>query len=135
MVGKTKSRTKADDERIDILTREIGCLCCILKGFDRYQPSEYHHIVEGYKRLGHDYGLPLCPWHHRGIVPDGHSKQTVMGRLGMSLALSKREFKADFGNEHQLKKTADFALSLWKQHKFTMDRNWASAIRRFHGEQ
>lgn len=45
-----------------------GCLCCLIAGYRcSSEPIERHHIIEGRKRLGHFFTLPLCQGHHRGI--------------------------------------------------------------------
>lgn len=46
---------------------KYGCLCCIDAGYRGSEPVERHHIVEGRRRLGHFFTLPLCRGHHRGV--------------------------------------------------------------------
>lgn len=61
-----------------------------------------HHMTAGMKRLGHDKTLPLCPWHHRGVVTFGFSKHEMSSSLGPSFAHSRIRFEAEFGTEEQL---------------------------------
>ena len=50
-----------------------------------------HHIVQGNRRLGHLFTLPLCPPHHQGdgrAVPSVHfTKRTFVQRYGSELEL------------------------------------------------
>lgn len=71
---------------------ETGCIACWL---DRvpHRPTAIHHIVEGGRRLGHKFSLPLCdPGHHQG---------------GQSLGLVSRHpwkarFEERYGSEREL---------------------------------
>jgi hypothetical protein len=38
--------------------------CCVCIAGKQVDPTEVHHIVEGNRRLGHFYVLPLCTYHH-----------------------------------------------------------------------
>lgn len=95
MVGKTSTPTKADRARF-IHLREVGCICCRKDGRINRE-IDIHHIVEGSRRLGHQYTLPLCIWHHRGIGPEGYTAELLESAYGPSLALSKRAFVARYG--------------------------------------
>ena len=53
--------------RIDRL-HSFGCVCCRKLGTKNTQ-VDIHHIVRGNRRLGDEYTLPLCAYHHRGILP------------------------------------------------------------------
>lgn len=90
--------TKAHEARIDRLQR-IGCICCRKIGIK--SQIDVHHIVEGY-RLGDEFTLPLCPYHHRGDPPDGMSSKEARAYYGPSLRLEKRNFKAKWGSERML---------------------------------
>jgi Recombination enhancement, RecA-dependent nuclease len=81
--------------RLDGL-QQIGCIACRLDGRMNVA-SDIHHLVEGNKRLGDEFTIPLCPWHHRGV------KQVFEGFwVGPSLAESKRDFVQHYGSERQL---------------------------------
>lgn len=43
----------------------LGCVYCAWLGI-AYVAQECHHIVEGNRRLGHWFTLPLCRGHHQG---------------------------------------------------------------------
>lgn len=61
-----------------------------------------HHLVEGGKRLGHLFTIPLSPWYHRIVVPSGMVEKEAYDMFGPTLEKHKREFVARFGTEHEL---------------------------------
>jgi hypothetical protein len=91
----------ADIERFAKLYA-LGCVISRVY-FDRWEPAEIHHLVEGRKRLGHQYTIPLSAWFHRGVPPlsDMRPSEAVQ-KIGPSLALSKRAFVARFTSEREL---------------------------------
>ena len=100
MKHSTGAPTKADLKRFEII-RDIGCVACILRGIYN-NPPQIHHLVEGRKRLGHQYTCGLCYWHHVGGLPTGAKQYEVEERLGPSYALSPRSFKEVFGTQREL---------------------------------
>lgn len=92
-LGKCGTLTKADKERFRLL-QEHGCAACRKDGY--CQDPDIHHILRGGNRMGHQYTIPLCPYHHRGINPDGRMVQ------GPTLCDNKREFVERYGTEMQL---------------------------------
>ena len=108
MVGKTKTPTKAQRRRFASLQTR-GCVACALDGRLR-EPPDIHHLVEGGRRLGHDYTIPLCPWHHRGLPPGGLSIHDARDILGPSLALAKRAFVERYGDERHLLTVANLMI-------------------------
>ena len=99
MVGRSKTPTKAEKDRMTVIKGHIPCLACLF-ATGRVRLPEIDHKVSGMKREGHDKTSPLCPYHHRGLIPDGHTKQTISGLLGPSLAWGKRTFEEFFGHEN-----------------------------------
>ena len=85
--------TAADRERFRKL-QEHGCIACKLRGLG-YSAPDIHHTLSGGRRRGHQFTLPLCPAHHRGVghVPELH---------GPSLAKTPRRFKQEFGDDETL---------------------------------
>lgn len=73
----------------------IGCIVCKLEYFC-YTPAEIHHIIEGGKRKGHRFVLPLCVPHHRGNS-DGDTHQFV------SRHPYKARFETAYGTESELR--------------------------------
>lgn len=106
MQHSTRQPRIADVERFAKL-RAIGCIVSRLY-FNRWEPAEIHHLVEGRKRLGHQFTIPLSPWFHRGIppLPDMRPSEAEK-QIGPSLARSKRAFVARFMSERDLLKETD----------------------------
>lgn len=100
MVGKQKAPTVAQKRRMEILKTEIGCIACKLDGMD-YVPPDIHHIIDGGKRCGHEFSIPLCPPHH-GRIP-------VVGVL--SIDKNKRQFIKRYGTELQLLQLTNRAVA------------------------
>ena len=134
MVGKTARRTKSDNERIEFVKLYMGCLPCILCSYlDSH--ADYHHVVEGQRRLGHEYGYGACAWHHKGICWEGFDRQDMNGRIGPSMAHGKKPYRAVFGRENLLVETVNFAHKFflkWPWDEFAMPLSTGTEIRRFH---
>lgn len=71
---------------------DFGCCACFIDGHQG-TPALVHHIVEGNRRLGHRFTLPLCPGHHQ---PDSRS-----GKISLHPGVNKR-FTALYGTERGL---------------------------------
>lgn len=111
MVGKTKSRTKDQQRRLDAI-KDIGCIPCRKLGYYNVE-CDIQHIVEGDKRLGHDWTYGCCPYHHRNVTE--LDKEMAYKILGPSLATNKREFEDMFGTERELKFEQDRLIKLWEE--------------------
>ena len=85
--------------------QDIGCLACLQDGRVGV-PSDMHHPLKGY-RMGEDITVPLCAWHHRGVMPGNPDE--VAKYWGPSLQLHRRAFRQCYGTDEQL---LDFAESL-----------------------
>lgn len=82
--------------------RALGCIVSRLY-FDRWEPADIHHLVEGRKRLGHQFTIPLSPWFHRGVPPRFDMRPSeATEKLGPSLARSKKDFVERFMSEREL---------------------------------
>jgi len=100
MQHSTGNPTKAQQKRFERMS-DIGCVPCIIKGI--YQnPPQIHHIVKGKKRLGHDYTIAKCPYHHQGHLPLGYKFDQVRERMGPSYALEPEAFEHEFGTQEEL---------------------------------
>ena len=86
-------KTKVDKKHLDQVA-EIGCIVCKNVYFC-YSPAEIHHIVEGSRRKGDQFVIPLCVPHHRG-GSDGANGQFV------SRHPYKSRFEAAYGSESDL---------------------------------
>lgn len=115
MRHSTGKPTAAEERRLSALSR-MTCIACELNGPAWAQPNrtEVHHLVDkGTRKLsgGHKATLPLCAWHHRGVVPRQHTALFMLGRYGPSLALQKRAFVARYGTERALLARVDKKLA------------------------
>lgn len=83
---------------------EHGCIVC-RKNYRLRRAAEIHHLTvgghHGQRRLGHDFTIGLCSWHHRGVNAFGSVK---LGRAayGPSYALEPKAFRERFGNDDSL---------------------------------
>jgi hypothetical protein len=99
--------TNADRKRFDAF-QAIGCVACAQRG--RYSVAEVHHLKSGNRRRGHQFTVPLCPAHHRGVDHD-------IDWHGPSLALSPREFHRVFGSDDYLLARTEMMLKgQWDDH-------------------
>jgi hypothetical protein len=96
-MGPSKTPTKAEREWMDCIA-ELGCIACRKDG--EQSPASVHHIIQGNRRLGHLFTLPLCYQHHQGDgrkVPSVHfTKRTFAARYGSELDLLA-ELQIEFG--------------------------------------
>ena len=102
--------TKADLRRYDLL-QEYGCACCRIDGIHSF--GDIHHIVtNGYRRLsgGNESTILLCPWHHRGVVPAGHTTGSATLQFGPSLANGSKLFAKIYGSQEDLLAKVNKAL-------------------------
>jgi Recombination enhancement, RecA-dependent nuclease len=63
--------SKAEKERfVQILS--LGCAIC---GHDNHGSKlEIHHLIDAGRRMGHNFSICLCEWHHRRSGPKNHLK-------------------------------------------------------------
>ena len=81
--------------------QEIGCLACKQLGY--YQPSDCHHLLSGHVRRGHEFTIPLCPYHHRNLWNDRFANRKIAeSMLGPSLAQDSKKFHERFGSDDEL---------------------------------
>lgn len=68
-MGPSKPPNKHEREWMDRIA-DYGCIACRLDG--NFRPAAVHHIVDGNRRMGHLFTLPLCdPGHHQNGQPLG----------------------------------------------------------------
>lgn len=91
----------AEQKRRWELIRKSGCLCCRMMNLGFRWP-EIHHIKSGNLRMGHDFTIGLCAWHHQGhkVVPSARGDEVGVN-VGPPLTL-KRDFIREFGDEMYL---------------------------------
>lgn len=86
----------------------LGCIVC-KNTHGQYREPDIHHLTESC-RLGHDFTIPLCPWHHRAVPPNNVRMSVAVEILGPSLAANKSAFVAAYGTERELLATVDDLL-------------------------
>jgi hypothetical protein len=115
MNHSTGKRTKAQQLRFDRI-KAIGCIACRLRGLDKRVLCEVHHLLSGGRRLGHDFTVGLCPWHHRRVpFGDWLDHANCLRLLGPSLAGGSKPFHAEFGSDGDLLKYQNELLSNFKE--------------------
>ena len=95
MVGRTKSATKSEKYRFNILGREIGCLACYKDSGVLGTPADIHHLLYCGKRISHSHTIPLCPHHH------GRQVDKERGKSQPPLT-SRTKFVMKYGTENEL---------------------------------
>lgn len=83
--------------------KRLCCLACEIEDLPQPSPTEAHHQNAGghagQKRLGDEYQVPLCGWHHRGVRPVGMSSDAMTHIYGPSLALDSKQFRFAYGDD------------------------------------
>lgn len=98
-MGPSKPPTKAERDWM-ALVADFGCVACRKDG--PQSPASVHHIVQGNRRLGHLFTIPLCYAHHQGD-----------GRQVPSVHFTKRQFVQRYGSELELLAEVQIALGLY----------------------
>lgn len=81
--------------------QEVGCVACALDGVLSV-PGDVHHLLSGGRRVSHSATVCLCPFHHRGIIPEGRKPDEYQEVHGPSLALKPTAFRRRYGDEEEL---------------------------------
>ncbi len=97
MNSRLKGITAAQHRRFDIITREVGCICCRLE-FGTYVAAQANHLLDGYRK-GHDDVTPECPWHHVGDCLTGVTRARMRRCFGPSRKLHKKAFRKAYGSD------------------------------------
>lgn len=109
--------TRYEQERIDVMMT-LGCVCCASLGIP-YANVECQHIVEGGKRLGCWYTIPLCPGHHRGEWTQLQRELIPTDKL-VALSDGSKRFIPVYGTQQDLWKRVQIRMklpTLWKPTK------------------
>lgn len=81
--------------------KEIGCICCRINGHDWVYAEVHHLLTTGLhgngKRLGDEFTLGLCVFHHRGYFDD-----SCRFAEGPSYANEAAEFRRHYGTDAEL---------------------------------
>lgn len=94
-MGPSKTATKAERAHMARIA-DMGCIACRKDG--NFRPAAVHHIVQGQRRMGHMYVLPLCdPGHHQNGAQFGM----------VSVHPYKARFEAMYGTQMDLLKAIE----------------------------
>lgn len=89
-----------------ILVKQLKCLACEIEDVDQPAITHEHHLnlggKAGQKRLGDEYSVALCAWHHVGEPPNGMTASEATFHYGPSLARSSRRFRECYGEDVKL---------------------------------
>lgn len=108
--------SKRDLSRFDALQR-IGCIACRILGV--HSQADVHHVLTGGRRTGHQDTIPLCPYHHRGVLPasfihlGGDPEKYDSFDAGPSLANGSKPFHARFGRQEELLQMVNSLISVY----------------------
>ena len=87
---------KLEELRVQRMIR-LGCVCCAY--IDLPSPAvEVHHILDGGRRMGDWFTIPLCISHHRG----GLWSTAIPEKYRVAIASGSRMFDAVFPCEREL---------------------------------
>jgi len=95
----TGKPTKYEAQRITAMMK-LGCVCCAQLDIPNVS-VDIHHIIEGNRRLGHWYSLPLCPGHHRGVWSP-EQVELIPPDLRTAISDGSKCFAKHYGTERQL---------------------------------
>jgi len=95
--------------------KRLPCIACEIERCEQLSPTEAHHQnldgKAGQKRLGDEFQVPLCAWHHRGVTPNGYNKSEATYYFGPSLALDSKQFRFCYGQDWQLLELTNLKLA------------------------
>lgn len=105
----TGKPTKAESARI-MAAKEGPCIACEVwfrlgnapHGWSPIFGCDYHHMKSGNIRRGHEYGVGLCAWHHRGMPDFDFTVPQMRSLAGPSLMDGSRLFHETYGSDDEL---------------------------------
>lgn len=89
----------------------LGCVACAAIGVVNHHQIECHHILDGGRRMGHRFTIPLCKGHHQGAFTETQKVTLDYFQL-VSIASGRKLFKAVYGTERKLCEKVDFLLGM-----------------------
>jgi hypothetical protein len=98
-----KPLTKADEARRSAI-HAGHCMACYQRGIDLRGQGlvQFHHLLSGGRRIGHQATIGLCCWHHMAQPFFGYSHEEMRDEYGPSLAEGSKPFHAVFGSDEVL---------------------------------
>lgn len=109
----TTTPTKAEAAYIEAV-KSGPCVCCVLWAMKKNGwPLElavdcanvgvdFHHLLAGGRRRGHEHGVGLCEWHHRGVSVELIALAIMRKLHGPALSEGSRPFHLAFGSDDDL---------------------------------
>lgn len=123
MNHSTRAPTKYEAERIEAMKR-LGCVACAVLSIP-FIDTEVHHILDGGKRMGHWFTIPLCAGHHQGRFT-ALQRDLLEEKQQVSIASGRKLFNAIYGSERKLWERVQDRLGLpklWPVSKVLPRRN------------
>lgn len=105
----TGKPTKAEAERIEA-AKSGPCIPCVVWQESPAAPfafvatigGDYHHLLSGGRRIGHEAGICACPWHHRAVPDWGCTPKEMRDWYGPSLMDGSKVFRDAYGTDAEL---------------------------------
>lgn len=115
--------TREEKRRMDLMV-QLPCRACIQEppGWPRAR-SCVQHIVEGNRRMGHLYTIPLCAGHHQGRWTRAQRHfmdSSVIEMRAVALSDGSKLFVARYGTERDMWEETQLELDLpviWPESK------------------
>lgn len=103
MKHSTGKPTKRESDYIE-RCKTGPCVACVAGKVGDHVAwfGDFHHMKSGNVRRGHMFGVCLCLYHHRGIIPEGVDKVVWRGIYGPSLMDGSRKFHLTYGSDDDL---------------------------------
>jgi hypothetical protein len=89
----------------------LGCVACAAIGVVNHHQIECHHILDGGRRMGHRFTIPLCKGHHQGYFTETQ-KIRLRDDEQVSIGTGRKPFNEKFGTERELWAKVQFVLDL-----------------------
>jgi hypothetical protein len=109
----TGAMTKAEKDRITRILG-LGCVACAHLGIPNGRHIQVHHLIQGNRRLGHTFTIPLCEQHHTG-----YNWQELWGiipnEMQVSLADGRKAWVKCYPTEKELWERVQDRLHLAKE--------------------
>lgn len=90
--------------------KDYGCICCRMNGHDWTYVDVHHLLTTGFhgngKRLGDEFTIGLCRWHHVGI-----RDESCWWAEGPSYAKQAKAFREKYGSDESLLAIQNKALA------------------------
>lgn len=99
---------RMDELRIEQMLR-LGCSACAY--LQLFSVAEVHHILEGGRRMGDWFSIPLCAGHHRGMWSDEHRAILHPHQL-VSISDGRKAFSKVYPTERELFERTQARLGL-----------------------